>query len=134
MAFRSMSLALGVVLLAAPAAAQAAPGVRTALEQALPGLSPDSLRVVVLEVRYPPGGASRPHVHPCAVIGHVTTGRLRVRIGQGEPVVFGAGESFYEPRGESHLESANASAVEPAVLVAIFVCDRALPLSTPIDR
>ena len=37
--------------------------------------------------------------------------------------VFQAGESFFEPPGSEHLVSANASATEPASLLAVFVAD-----------
>ena len=37
--------------------------------------------------------------------------------------VYKAGESFFEPAGSEHLISENASAVEPASLLAVFVAD-----------
>ena len=35
--------------------------------------------------------------------------------------VYKAGESFFEPPGSEHLVSENASATEPASLLAVFV-------------
>ncbi len=37
--------------------------------------------------------------------------------------VYKAGETFFEPPGSEHLVSENASATEPASLLAIFVAD-----------
>jgi quercetin dioxygenase-like cupin family protein len=37
--------------------------------------------------------------------------------------VYKAGESFFEPPGSKHLISENASATEPASLLAVFVAD-----------
>ena len=41
-----------------------------------------------------------------------------------------AGESFFEPPGSTHLVSENASATEPASLLAIFVADEGATLKT----
>ncbi|MGH8071895.1 MAG: hypothetical protein ACRERE_43010 [Candidatus Entotheonellia bacterium] len=37
--------------------------------------------------------------------------------------VYKAGESFFEPAGSRHFVSENASATEPASLLAVFVAD-----------
>ena len=44
--------------------------------------------------------------------------------------VYQAGESFFEPPGSEHLVSANASATEPASLLAVFVADDGAELTT----
>jgi quercetin dioxygenase-like cupin family protein len=44
--------------------------------------------------------------------------------------VYKAGESFFEPRGSEHLVSENASATEPASLLAIFIADDGVTLTT----
>src|SRR2546421_728186 len=41
----------------------------------------------------------------------------------GPAKVYKAGETFFEPPGSKHLVSENASATEPARLLAIFVAD-----------
>jgi quercetin dioxygenase-like cupin family protein len=41
----------------------------------------------------------------------------------GRAKVYKAGESFFEPSGSEHLVSENASATEPASLLAVFVAD-----------
>jgi hypothetical protein len=41
-----------------------------------------------------------------------------------------ASESFFEPSGSRHLVSENASAKEPASLLAVFVADDGVQLTT----
>jgi quercetin dioxygenase-like cupin family protein len=128
------ALALATATARGQAAADTAPAPRVArlLEQALPAMRGDSLRVTVLEVTYAPGGMSAPHVHPCPVFGYVVAGALRMQF-QGLPErVYRAGESFYEAANGGYLVGRNASATERARLVATFVCDRAGPLSRPL--
>jgi hypothetical protein len=52
--------------------------------------------------------------------------RLAVRLqnsATGPARIYRAGEAFYEPPGSEHLVSENASATEPASLLAVFVAD-----------
>jgi quercetin dioxygenase-like cupin family protein len=44
--------------------------------------------------------------------------------------IYRAGESFFEPPGSIHLVSENASATEPAALLAIFIADDGVTLTT----
>jgi len=104
------------------------------LSQSLPKLDGDHLKAVLVEVRYGPGEASLPHSHPCAVIGYVVEGRLRIQV-KGEPeMIYNAGESFYEAPNGVHLVSANASSTEPAKLAAYLICDRDAPLSVDVPE
>ena len=105
---------------------------RRGLSQALPAMDGRGLRVTVVEVRYAPGGSSRPHRHPCAVVGFVIAGTLRSRV-QGEPeALYRAGESFYEAPNGVHLVSANASDRDPVRFLAYFTCDHDAPLSEAV--
>ena len=131
-------VAAASTLASAPAGGQAAadtaraPRVARLLEQPLPAMRGDSLKVTVLEVTYAPGGASAPHVHPCPVFGYVAAGALRMQFKGLPERVYRAGESFYEAAHGGHLVGRNASATEPARLVATFVCDQGGPLSRPL--
>jgi quercetin dioxygenase-like cupin family protein len=88
-----------------------------------------SLRISLIEVTYPPGGASPVHSHPCPVVGYIESGAVRMKVkGQAEHVLR-AGESFFEAANGIHEISANASQTEPAVFLAYFVCDHDQPLS-----
>jgi quercetin dioxygenase-like cupin family protein len=125
---------LAALALAADAAQDTTRAPRRAplLEQALPPMQGDRLKVTMLEVVYPPGGASAPHVHPCPVFGYVAAGALRMQFRGLPERVYRAGETFYEAANGGHLVSRNASATEPARLVATLVCDREGPLSVPL--
>ena len=74
-----------------------------------------------------------PHTHPCAVVGYVVEGSLRMRV-EGQPEkLYSVGESFYEAPNGVHAVSANASATQPAKLIAYFVCDHDAPLSVNVS-
>src|SRR5690348_7525325 len=81
------------------------------------------LRAVIVD--YPPGAASPPHSHAKSafIYAYVVSGAIETQLA-GEAVrVLRAGESFYELPGSHHLVSRNASATEPARLLAVFVVD-----------
>jgi quercetin dioxygenase-like cupin family protein len=107
--------------------------VRIANEQVLPQLEGGKLKATLVEVTYAPGAGSKPHSHPCPVVGYVVSGELRTQVKGGAEATYKAGESFYEPPNGVHLVSANASKTEPAKLLAIFVCDHEAELSTPVN-
>jgi len=102
---------------------------RIVLAEALPKMDGDHLKATLVEVNYGPGESSTPHSHPCPVIGYVVAGTLRTQVRGVAEAVYKAGESFHEAANGVHVVSANASATEPAKLVAFFVCDHDGPLS-----
>jgi quercetin dioxygenase-like cupin family protein len=80
--------------------------------------------ITAIVVDYPPGGKSLSHRHGSAfVVGYVLQGAIRSKINDGPEKVFHAGESWTEAPGVHHMVSENASDVEPAKLLAIFVAD-----------
>src|SRR3954465_10113745 len=84
--------------------------------------SRDGLSVQAIRVDYEPGGFTRgTHRHPAGPYVYVIDGRGGLVVGDGEPIVLKAGESFYEPPGALHSVSRNASGDEPASLIAFFV-------------
>lgn len=107
------------------------PEVRAAFDQKLPAMDGTQLEAQGVEVSYAPGGSSKPHSHPCPVIGYVLEGTLRTQVKGSPEGIYKAGESFYEPPNGVHLVSANASQTEPLRFLAIFVCDHPTPLSVP---
>jgi quercetin dioxygenase-like cupin family protein len=75
-------------------------------------------------VTYAPGGKSGAHQHAGSVFAYVLSGAIRSENSATGPVkVYTAGESFFEPPGSTHRISENASATEPASLLAVFVAD-----------
>jgi quercetin dioxygenase-like cupin family protein len=81
--------------------------------------------LVAIVVNYTPGGKSLPHHHgrSAFVTAYVLTGAIRSQVENGETRVYKAGEHWTEPPGAYHPVSENASATEPASLLAIFVAD-----------
>jgi quercetin dioxygenase-like cupin family protein len=103
------------------------------LSTPIPALDGAHIKTTLVEVNYGPGEASPPHTHPCAVVGYVVEGSLRMRV-EGQPEkLYSAGESFYEAPNGVHAVSANASATQPAKLIAYFVCDHEAPLSVNVS-
>jgi quercetin dioxygenase-like cupin family protein len=107
--------------------------VTSALQQPIPNLPGKSLIAVVVD--YPPGAASRSHVHARSafIYAYVVSGAIESQIDDGPMQVLHAGQSFYEPPGAKHTVSRNASKSEAAKLLAVFVVDTGdAPLTTPI--
>src|SRR5437879_521315 len=75
-------------------------------------------QVSMTVVSYPPGTGSKPHRHHGPVFVYVLEGTVELQISNGPLTTVHAGETFYEPPGGVHLVSRNASATEPAKLLA----------------
>jgi quercetin dioxygenase-like cupin family protein len=103
--------------------------VKAVLSEKLPNVPGKSLTAVV--VNYAPGGKSPSHHHAGSVFAYVLSGAIRSENSATGPArVYKAGESFFEPPGSEHLVSENASATEPASLLAVFVADDGAKLTT----
>jgi quercetin dioxygenase-like cupin family protein len=112
-------------LVSAEAASQERQTIMPAFREAIPNIPGKSLVAIV--VNYSPGGTTPAHYHPRSafVTGYVLSGSIRSQVNDGKAQVFRAGESWTEPPGAYHPISENASATEPASLLAIFVIDTA---------
>jgi quercetin dioxygenase-like cupin family protein len=128
------AFATSVIVASAFAAAhRAGEIVKPNFEQAIPNLPGKSL--VAVEVEYPPGAASAPHVHAKSafIYAYVVSGAIESKVNDGDVRVYRAGESWSEPPGATHSISRNASRTEPAKLLAVFVVDSVdKKLTTPI--
>jgi quercetin dioxygenase-like cupin family protein len=103
--------------------------VKSVLAEKLPNVPGKSLTAVL--VSYPPGGKSARHRHAGSVYVYVLSGIVRSENSATGPAkIYTAGESFFEPPGSEHLISENASATEPASLLAVFVADDGAQLTT----
>ena len=109
----------------------AVPGVaHVVFSSPLPNVPGKTLTAIVVD--YPPGGASLPHRHAGSVFAFVLSGQVRSEVSTSGPArTYRAGESFFEPPGSTHLVSENASATDPASLLAVFVADDKAQLTTP---
>jgi len=106
--------------------------VKPVIAEKLPNVPGKSITAVV--VSYAPGGKSPQHRHAGSVFAYVLSGSIRSEnSATGAAKVYKAGESFFEPPGSEHLVSENASATEPASLLAVFVADDGARLTT-FDR
>jgi quercetin dioxygenase-like cupin family protein len=123
-----------LTLLITAAAASATHDIESpAFSVALPNIPGQRLTGIV--VRYAPGQKSPAHRHAGSVMAYVLSGSIRSENSATGPVkVFRAGESFFEPPGSQHLISENASATEPASLLAIFVADEGAQLTGPVRK
>jgi quercetin dioxygenase-like cupin family protein len=92
-------------------------------DQVLPNVPGKSIRGVLVE--YGPGGFSPAHTHPNSAFIYATVleGAIRSQVNDGPVTTFRADESFSEYPGDHHGVSENASATEPARLLAVFVVD-----------
>lgn len=103
--------------------------VKPVLAEKLPNVPGKSLTAVL--VNYVPGAKSGRHHHAGSVFVYVLSGAVRSENSATGPArVYKAGESFFEPSGSEHVVSENASATEPASLLAVFVADDGAQLTT----
>lgn len=95
----------------------------------LPNVPGKTLTAVT--VTYAPGGKSAEHHHAGSVFAYVLSGSIRSECSATGPAkIYKTGESFFEPPGSRHLISENASATEPASLLAVFIADDGAQLTT----
>jgi len=87
-------------------------------------------RITTMVVEFPPNGFSPPHHHGGSVTVYVLAGIIRSQLQGQPPIVYRAGESFFEPPGAVHLLAENMSATEPARILAVFVADEGATLTT----
>jgi quercetin dioxygenase-like cupin family protein len=87
---------------------------------------------MMITLDIPPGGGSAPHRHPGHhVFGYVLEGSYKIKLDQGEEKILTKGQTFYEAPGQLHAVSANASATEPAKVLAVIVAESGKPVTVP---
>jgi quercetin dioxygenase-like cupin family protein len=125
------ALALGLALGIAWSKADQVGGdkIEVVASQKLPNVPGKS--ITAIRVSYAAGGKSGKHHHAGSVLAYVLSGEIRSENSATGPAkVYKSGESFFEPPGSEHLVSENASATEPASLLAVFVADDGAELTT----
>ena len=80
--------------------------------------------ISLIEVIYPPATGSPPHRHANGVMAFVVSGSIVSKVGDGVEQMFHPGDAWWEPPGAIHRISRNASATEPATLLAIYVAPK----------
>ena len=117
---------------AAPATPPASPP-PPVFKHDLPNVTMDEWEVTVSYVDYPPGRVGAPHRHPGFVLAYVLEGAVVAKIsGQGEEKTYTTGQMFYEQPGATHEVSRNASATQPARLLAMIFAKKGSTLTTPV--
>jgi quercetin dioxygenase-like cupin family protein len=95
---------------------------RDVIKQRLPGDPERDISLV--EVSYPPGIGSPPHLHANGVMAFVISGAIVSKVGDETEQTFHAGDAWWEPPGAIHRVSRNASLTEPATLLAIYIAPK----------
>lgn len=112
--------------------ASAAPSVRPVAQKDAPKLNLDGWQLTASEITYPPGESSGAHRHPGFVVGYVLEGQYRFAVNDQAPTVLSAGQMFFESfdaPGEVHAVSGNASATQPAKILAIVFTKKGDPVT-----
>lgn len=86
----------------------------------------------VITVDYAPGAASNAHFHPGSVFAYVLEGSVVSQLGDGKPITYTKGQSWYESPKIPHVVSKNASKTEPAKLLVFLLSQVSDPLVVPM--
>jgi quercetin dioxygenase-like cupin family protein len=119
----ALAALIATAALAEDSAGAPSKNVKLVYDQPLPNVPGKSVRGVLVE--YEPGGTSPAHLHPKSAFIYATVleGAIKSQVNDGEVTTYRAGESWSEFPGDRHSVSENASATEPARLLAVFVVD-----------
>ena len=97
----------------------------------LPNITMDDWQVTVSHVDFAPGRKGSVHHHAGFVLAYVLEGAILNKVSGQPERVYHKGEMFYEPPGSTHLVSDNASATEPARLLAMIFAKKGAKLTLP---
>jgi quercetin dioxygenase-like cupin family protein len=101
------------------------------LKHDLPNITMEEWEVTVSYVDYPPGRVGQVHHHAGFVLAYVLQGAVITKISGQEERTYRTGEMFFEPPGSTHEVSSNASATEPAKLLAMIFAKKGVQLTMP---
>ncbi len=123
----ALAAALVVVgIQAASAAGQESPTLNMLLSQELADMEERDMSVIYLE--YPPGTGTGPHRHPAHTVVYVMSGQVESSLDDSAPVIYGAGESWYESPMQLHATFRNPSDSETFKGIAVMVRDTTKPV------
>jgi quercetin dioxygenase-like cupin family protein len=129
---RSLLESAGLLLIASAVRAQSAAGSsKPVFEHDLPDLALKGWAVNAVEVSYGPGQGSPAHRHPGITIAYVLEGEIVSKVGDGPERTYKAGEMFLETPNQLHGVSRNASATQPARLLAVLLAEKGKPRTAP---
>lgn len=125
--------ATGVAQAQSKPAAGTGPARTPLFQHDLPDLAIKGWSVTAIEVKYAPGQASGPHRHPGLTFAYVLEGEVVSKVGDGPEKTYKAGEMWHETPNQIHAVSRNASATNPARLLAILLAEKGAQLTTPAE-
>ena len=97
----------------------------------LPKITMEGWEVTVSFVDYAPGRVGKVHHHAGFVLAYVLEGNVVTKISGQEERTYKPGEMFFEPPGSTHEVSRNASATQPAKLLAMIFAKKGAQLTMP---
>ena len=121
----------GFLLLNTALKTQTGSSSKRVFEGDLPDLALKGWSATVIEVSYPPGQGSQAHRHPGLTFAYVLEGEIASKVGDEPERTYRAGEMFMETPNQLHAVSRNASATQPARLLAVLLAEKGKPLTTP---
>ena len=116
---------------AASGQAQSQAGRGPVFTHELPAVNLENWEVTVSYVDYAPGRVGPPHRHAGFVLAYVLEGAVIAKITGQPEITYRAGQMFYEQPGATHEVSNNASATEPARLLAMIFAPKGATLTVP---
>ncbi len=123
-----MASALVVVgIQVAWSAGQESPKLEVLLGQELPDMEERDMSLIYLE--YPPGTGTDAHRHPAHTVVYVISGQVESSLDDSAPVIYGAGESWYESPMLLHATFRNPSDSETFKGIAVMVRDTSKPIT-----
>jgi len=139
---RRDTLAAAIALLCEMASANAQASKESAAQEApraagpvfkhdLPNITMEDWEVTVNYVNFPPGRVGQTHHHAGFVLAYVLEGAIVTKVSGQEQRTYQTGEMFFEPPGSTHEVSNNASATQPAKLLAMNFAKKGVQLTMP---
>lgn len=79
--------------------------------------------VEIKEITMPKGQVAPKHLHPCSVVGYISSGSVLFQIEGEKKQILKKGDAFYEPKNKVILHFDNASNKEPITFIAFYLKD-----------
>ncbi len=77
--------------------------------------------VEIKNVTIPPSGITPKHLHPCPVVGIISSGKVLFQIEGESQKIINQGEAFFEPKNKVILHFDNMSSTEPLIFSAYYL-------------
>jgi len=77
--------------------------------------------VEIQQISLPAGQTAPKHLHPCPVVGYITSGTVLFQIEGKDAVILKEGDTFYEPKNVNILHFDNASKEKSMSFIAFYL-------------